>query len=126
MGSDYLAAENIAGFSLSYQFHHTVGLADSHSFAIAPERHFGRTACNTGFLALLLGHADLEASGEVNTTDGTTNQAYVQLGEELYDGDLRLNNSATDAFGLPPATGSMTPRPSAPMSRKSCCASSTL
>ncbi len=40
-------------------------------------------------------------SSQGNTTDGTTNQAYVQLGEELYDGDLRLNNSATDAFGRP-------------------------
>jgi len=28
-------------------------------------------------------------------------QYYVQLGEELYDGKLRLNNSATDAFGRP-------------------------
>ena len=28
-------------------------------------------------------------------------QYYVQLGEELYDGKLRLNNGATDAFGRP-------------------------
>ncbi len=28
-------------------------------------------------------------------------QYYVQLGEELYDGKLRLNNSATDDFGRP-------------------------
>ena len=28
-------------------------------------------------------------------------QYYVQLGEELYDGKLRLNNSATDSFGRP-------------------------
>ncbi len=36
-----------------------------------------------------------------NTTDGTTNQSYIQLGEELYDGDLKLYDNRTDAFGRP-------------------------
>jgi hypothetical protein len=36
-----------------------------------------------------------------NTTDGTTNQSYIQLGEELYDGDLKLVDDRTDAFGRP-------------------------
>ena len=40
-------------------------------------------------------------SGQGNTTDGTTNQAYIQLGEQRYNGDLRLNDNATDDFGRP-------------------------
>jgi hypothetical protein len=30
-----------------------------------------------------------------------TNQYYIQLGEQLYDGDLRLNDNAIDVFGRP-------------------------
>ncbi len=40
-------------------------------------------------------------SSQGNTTDGTTNQAYIQLGEQRYNGDLRLNDNATDDFGRP-------------------------
>ena len=40
-------------------------------------------------------------SSQGNTTDGTTNQAYVQLGEELYDGDLKLRDNAGDDFERP-------------------------
>ncbi len=36
-----------------------------------------------------------------NTTDGTTNQSYIQLGEELYNGKLKLNTNAEDAFDRP-------------------------
>ena len=31
-------------------------------------------------------------------------QYYIQLGEQLYDGDLRLNNNDIDAFGRPSRT----------------------
>jgi hypothetical protein len=40
-------------------------------------------------------------SSQGNTTDGTTNQAYIQLGEELYNGDLRLIDTAADDFDRP-------------------------
>ena len=40
------------------------------------------------------------AIGDLVSNIGTTDQYYVQLGEELYDGDLRLDDT-TDAFGAP-------------------------
>ena len=40
------------------------------------------------------------AIGKLVSNIGTTDQYYVQLGEELYDGDLRLDDT-TDAFGAP-------------------------
>ena len=51
--------------------------------------------------------ARTNAAQKYNTIDvGTTNiaandQYYVQLGEELYDGDLQLDNGAIDVFGRP-------------------------
>ena len=52
------------------------------------------------------------AAGKYNTIDdGTTNiaendQYYIQLGEELYNGDLKLNSHSTDAFARPSRTWS--------------------
>ena len=40
-------------------------------------------------------------SSQGNTTDGTTNQAYIQLGEQRYNGDLRLIDTAADDFDRP-------------------------
>jgi len=52
------------------------------------------------------------AAGKYNTIDdGTTNiaendQYYIQLGEELYNGDLKLNSHSADAFARPSRTWS--------------------
>ena len=61
---------------------------------------------------VVIGHntqysARTNAASKYNTIDvGTTNiaendQYYIQLGEELYDGDLELNNNAEDDFARP-------------------------
>ena len=45
---------------------------------------------------------------DVGTTDiASNNQYHVQLGEELYDGDLRLQNGSADVFGRPSRTWSL-------------------
>ena len=45
---------------------------------------------------------------DVGTTDiASNNQYYVQLGEDLYDGDLRLQNGSADVFGRPSRTWSL-------------------
>ena len=40
-------------------------------------------------------------TSDVVTGDNHKGQYYIQLGEELYDGDLRLDNDETDVFGRP-------------------------
>ena len=44
------------------------------------------------------------AIGNLSTNINGQDQYYVQLGEELYDGDLRLDNDAIDDFGRPSYT----------------------
>ena len=46
-------------------------------------------------------HAIEGRTSDVASDANHKGQYYIQLGEELYDGDLRLNNRATDDFGRP-------------------------
>ena len=50
-----------------------------------------RTGSNSKYNAIVGGKTDIAQQG----------QYYIQLGEELYNGDLKLNTNATDDFGRP-------------------------
>ncbi len=71
---------------------------------VGTEATIGNTTINIGYRAEYT--AKTNANSKYNSIDvGTTNiaqndQYYVQLGEELYNGDLKLKNS-TDVFGRP-------------------------
>ena len=54
-----------------------------------------------------------DARSTSNTTDA--NRSIVELGEQLYMGDLKLNDHDSDDFMRPPAPGAMTALRSAPM-----------
>src|SRR5699024_11188716 len=56
-----------------------------------------RTSANSKYNQISAGTTDIASN----------NQYYVQLGEELYDGDLRLQNGSADVFGRPSRTWSL-------------------
>ena len=62
------------------------------------------------------------AIDDVRSTSNTTDagRSIVELGEQLYMGDLKLNDNATTTSAVPPAPGAMTARRSAPTPSVSC------
>ena len=65
---------------------------------------------------------DAESKG--NALNGVSGYI-IELGEKLYNGDLKLNTTPPTPSAAPPATGSLTARRSAPMPRRRCSRRST-